>query len=197
MSFVSVVATKDYINVVGDGLVMHTTETGEMIRQQEDYEKFFKIAENQFIAFTGDKGILDFIKSTIPFNPNNYDLEEMANMLRTKSREVSFEEAAIMIAVGGLSKDNKKVEFYTISNRGDQFQYYCPKNDEIAYAFLVSSYIDDEKYKEIDRVFIKYLRLYGYNKSNKVLKSQKDINLIVTKIDPTVNNKTSSLAIRK
>lgn len=197
MSFISIVATKNYVNVVSDGLVLRKSENGELIRIQEDFQKFMKISENQFVAFGGNHGIFEKVKETIPYNPNSYDLNELSEMLFSKSSEVTPEEASIMMAVGGLDKEYKRIEFFTFSNKGNHIQHYRPNNEEVAYSFIISNYIDDEKLGEIDRMFMKLVRLHGYKKISKINKVQKDLSLIVSNMDPSVNKVTFNLSITK
>jgi hypothetical protein len=195
MSFVSIVATKDFVTVVSDGLAINL-ETGEVIENR--YKKFFKISEKQFIAFAGNKGIADHIKEIINYKKEGYNLFQLISALYWQiTREIPFERARVLVAVGGVN-ENGEIEFHTFINKpGETINSYRPKNDEITYSFLESKFIDEGKHQIIENKFIEYLSVNGYNTPYKVLRSQVQLNKLVCGMDPSVNNITFELYIRK
>jgi hypothetical protein len=197
LSFVSIVSTEKFISVMSDGLVTNISPNKDVIRLEEDYQKFIRISPKQFIAFTGSKDIFEQIKNETPYKTERYDLKELANIFYKKSRAVPENEGRVMIGVGGIGQDDC-IEFYTLTNsQEDLLKSFKPINDEISYAFLESSYIDEKKHSEINIEFIKLLKKNGVNTVNKILRTQKELNMFVEAFDPSVNKRTFELYIKK
>lgn len=190
MSFISIIATENFITVVTDGQV---TKDGKAV--ENNYKKYKKISNNQFIAFGGAKEICEtFIKNLDFLGNEQYDLQTLATNLSNAIKQIPYETYRILFVIGGLNARNQ-IEFYSFSNIPEsQDQYSNPKGDEISYAFLSSPDIDDSHF---EKHLIEYLSITGFNTPNKCIKAQKMLNSYVETIDNTVNKTTFELVIRK
>ncbi|WNF35251.1 hypothetical protein RJD24_12325 [Bacillaceae bacterium IKA-2] len=193
MSFISIVARDKFITVVSDGLVVDLN-TG--IEKEQDFKKFSKIAQNQFVAYAGNKGVGEAIAETLPYTTKLYRLDEVSAMIhRRVLREIPVDQASILVAIGGVS-DLGFIEFHTFSNNPEiQLTTYQPKGDDIMYCYLFGRNVvyDD---KQLDAVFHNSLRKIGINTPNKIIKAQKELNHYVSDRDKTVNNRTFDLDIK-
>ena len=191
MSFVSVYAMENFVNVVSDGQV--TDPTGKITNK--NYKKFVKIGQQQFLAFAGNQGLAEQAVKIVPFKNEGYPLSVLAQDLHKQVLTIPVDDASILLAVGGLNVKNE-IEVISFSNRSDQKNYFNPKGDEIAYTFLtntknnISDEISETKLKQ-------FLSETGYNTSSKAFRAQKKLNDFISDNDSTVNKVTFELNIKK
>jgi hypothetical protein len=198
LSFVSIVARNNFIIVMSDGLESCEAPDGTMIRKREDIKKYIKIGSKQFLAFTGVKNIFDLISSEIVYKENGYHLLELAESYQEKINSIPSSTAKIMISIGGVN-ENQEIQLITLSNRPNKIDWSnkIPASEEISSSLMESSYINKENHEKIQSKLYELLKKYGYNTPNKVEKAQRDLNMFVERIDPSVNRKISSWSIKQ
>lgn len=191
MSFVSVIAKEDFITVVSDGQV---TRNSEAI--QNNYKKFTKISNKQFIAYTGIKEFCEGLVSEIKYKGNEiHNLNKIALDLDKKIKVIPYETYTVMFIVGGIGKSGN-IEFYTLNNNySENLRYFNPKNDSLNYGFLHNGSLSSKI--NLENKLVEHLRITGFNTPNKCIKAQKLLNKDIAQIDPTVNNVTFDLTIKK
>jgi len=189
MSFVSVIATEKFITVMSDGLVYNMI-TDEEIEQR--YQKFRKISENQFIAFGGDRGLAEKVVEDIGYQNEERELLPIAASIReTLIKEVSPQVASCQVILGGIEKN--EIVFYSFNNDEKQeLLMKKPKGIDGEYSFLGSRENGLDLDKEMGKIYSKY----GFKTPTKALKVQKELNDVVSKVDPSVNRITFNLTIR-
>ncbi|WP_144461755.1 hypothetical protein [Siminovitchia fortis] len=189
MSFVSIMASSNFVNVVSDGRVSYGGAS-----LQENYKKFKKISEKQFIAFAGAKELCENVINQVDYlEKTHYDLHQVAREIHSVIyNNISLYSYKMMFCVGGINF-NGKIEFYTVNKNSSKIGIFKPSSStDINYAFLspdVSDQILDEKLNEFASIF-------GADSSSKCLKIQKALNDFVASIDNTVNTNTSTLTIK-
>ncbi|MTT33294.1 hypothetical protein GMB86_14940 [Terrilactibacillus sp. BCM23-1] len=200
MGFVSVVATKDYLNVLSDGLHTQDQKDGEITILSEDTPHFIKISQSQFFAFTGDKGFFDQIKKELVYQDHGYDLIDLVHTYHARISKIPYEKAPIFITIGGLD-DKRDMQVFAFSNENHadkSWLHYTPKENDLCCTFMESSQnIDQKSHQKITEKFKSYLGKYGTNTANKASRAQHDLNAYVASIDSTVNKKTFQFTIKK
>lgn len=191
MSFVSIIASPNFITVMSDGQV---TRDGVVIK--DDYPKFKKISPKQFIAYTGVKEYCEEIVNQVPYTPKMYNLADITNQIERVVIDPNLVKHKLHFGIGGVDV-NEDVVFYTVENQKERIvNYFKPKNiDDINYAFFESGHANIQINLSIK--LIEYLRTTGFNTPSKCLKAQKLLNDFVASKDETVNNKTFYLSIKK
>ena len=192
MSFVSICAKESFISVVSDGLIKNM-ETGEEVGQR--YQKFAKISDNQFVAFTGNHGLAEAIKVTLPFDTRGYDLEGVSKLIHKRLLDdIPIEKAKMAVAIGGVNQDNN-IEFHSfINDPTKKFNSFQPKDDKLSYSFLESPEMEGF---DLEILFKEYISTIGHNTPSKILRVQKRLNDFVAANDSSVNRITFNLMIRK
>ncbi|OMC83350.1 hypothetical protein [Viridibacillus sp. FSL H8-0123] len=195
MSFVSIIGTKDFITVMSDGLVVDRKDDSKILDTR--YKKFHLIAPKQFIAFTGNQGIAEKVKGILKYNPNGYNMYstivELGNQIL---KEVPLE-IIINLTIGGINEKGE-VEFHKfVKKQGSNIQSFKPINDAICYDFMGSPYITPKIQDNLKVQFQKLIKINGFNTPNKVLKTQKKMNDLVSEIDPTVNKAIFEQSFKK
>lgn len=188
MSFISVVAMETFITVVTDGQV---TRGYEII--DNNFKKYRKISNKQFIAFGGAKEVCESLVNHLEFiGDNNYDLHVLANDLYETVKNIPFGPIKTMFAIGGVN-NNGEIEMFTLNNDPkDTLRIFSPKGTDLSYAFLSSNVDDNVIYEK----FVQLLSITGFNTPNKCIKAQKMLNQFVSSIDHTVNRITFELRIK-
>lgn len=193
MSFISAIASQDFITVVSDGQV---TYEGKVIK--EDYKKFRKINNDQFIAYAGAKEICEKFAEHLKFSASQrYDLKLVAEDLFSTIKSITpYERFKTSFIIGGISENNE-IEFYTLSNNPleEKVKSYLSHGDGVSYGFLSNE--ENEDKINLENTLISHLSKTGFNTPNKCIRAQKMLNADVEKIDPTVNRRTFELIIRK
>lgn len=191
LSFVSIVARHDFITVMSDGRVTDS----ENVSTEEDYQKFMRTSKNSFLAYAGTKeacemaatNILPLLEHEIPLHMIIESLPTVFSQLQSNGK------IKILLAMGGVSKENK-IELHTISSIDNRVQSYYPtqKNDIIS-VFLNNTEIGDQKYN------IKFKELLGetgFDSPSEVIQAQKLLNNYAADNDISVNKRTFRLSIR-
>jgi len=192
MSFVSVLANTEVITLVSDGRV--SDQLGNST--QENYKKFKKISDKQFIAFAGSKQPCEAIIEQIDFSDNMYDLSQVSKEIyRAIKENEELKKFNLLFIVGGINQYNE-IEFYGINANDHQLEQYKPSYEtEFKYAFLHNG--DDNVDLDIESKIVELKQRHGTSSINKLLRIQKDLNNYVAEHDPSVNKITHELKLRK
>lgn len=193
MSFVSVLANTELLTLVTDGRV--SDQSGNSI--QENYKKFKKISDKQFIAYAGSKQPCEAIVEQISFTDNIYDLSQVSNEIyKAITENEELKKFNLLFIVGGINQYNQ-IEFYCINANEDQLEHYKPSSEtEFKYAFLYNNN-DDNVELDIENKIVELKQRHGTSSINKLLRIQKDLNNYVAEHDPSVNKITHELKLRK
>lgn len=191
MSFVSVMASSNFINVVSDGRVSLNG-----VPLQENYKKFKKISEKQFIAYAGSKEVCENVVNQVDYQESKvYDLRQVAQEIQAAtsgSGNLSLYGHKMLFCVGGVNA-NRRIEFYTVENGSSNIGEYKPSSStDINYAFMSTNTSDqliNEKLHEI-------ASFMGTESASRCLQVQKELNNFVAGIDFTVNTNVSTLTIK-
>ena len=191
MSFVSVVAREKFISVMSDGRVV---DLNTQKVKQEDYKKFISIDNNAFVAYTGIKELCEMVATNIEKSiRKGLEFSEILVVIRIAVAQFIQKQHTVMFAFGGINKNNQ-VEVFSYNSRDESTNHFLPKGDEIAYVFLsngsTAESMLEEKFKSI-------LRETGIDSPSSFVQAQKLLNRYVASIDPTVNNNTFRLIIKK
>lgn len=192
MSFVSIVVTRNLINVMSDGKV--TGINGES--SMNEYKKFKQISQKQFIAFAGDKESSELIVDQVEYTKKNiYNLNDIASQI---SNVIITSKVSVPMAIGGLDIDGL-LRVYIVSSPSGKIQKLENNSlDGLSYKFLTSPYIVNTiKQNEMENTFVNFLKNTGYNTANECQNAQKRINDFIADLDNSVNKKTFDLTIRK
>lgn len=196
MSFVSVVARKDFITIVSDGQV--TGSDGTAIK--DDYQKFIQIGNNAFLAFAGTQQIFEMLtkdcKSIFDLYIN--DFSKLVGFYTTIFNQSGLKELyetrgfKAILAFGGKNNSGE-IEFYTVHSKDSVFRNYKPVlMSDIKYAFLHNGKSEVNP----NDIFTQSLSLSGVNTAEQILTAQKILNYKISLADSDVNNKTFELVIR-
>ena len=190
MSFVSIIARKNFVTVVSDGLVVDLI-TGE--EKEQEFKKFEKISRKQFVAFSGNKGLGEKVVDFLGFESEERDIFLLAKVIREKLiKDIDPKDAFCQVVLGGIEKNS--VVLYAFNNHENQkMQPQKPTGDQIGYFFLTSS----NHKLNLDDEISKILETNDLKTPAKSLKCQKELNNIVAKVDSSVNTMTFNLIIKK
>lgn len=188
MSFVSVAGNKNYINVVCDGRALLNDGSIE-----DDWVKYKIINEDKFIAFAGTVHtcfeVIDYA-----FEISELTYSEWEEKVREKTINMPYnnDTSKAMICVGGRENGLKISSF---SNKPlQEVQKFDLTTTDILYVFLHN--IDKEL--DLDMEFAKCVGRYKSFKSRDILQAQKDLNSIVSDVNPLqVNKKVSHFTMKK
>ncbi|MED2737172.1 hypothetical protein [Bacillus toyonensis] len=208
MSFVSVIATKEYISVMTDGLAQDYD--GKTV--EENYVKYRMINDNKIVAATGDSEVIeDFYKESLVMHNCGFTLKQMAIKLQELMIEyIKYNEDDpisgwnIHMVVGGIAEDGE-LEFYGLSNsykKLEELQMYefRDENDgDYALFYLVSPYAPngDELTEALHSIIKKNTNTFLVSSGEQIVPSQKELHKYVAGIDRTVNDITFSKVINK
>ncbi|MEK4006480.1 hypothetical protein [Paenibacillus sp. FSL H3-0333] len=191
MSFVSIVARENFINVMSDGRV--TGSNDEVV--DEEYQKYVS-NDKSFIAFAGTLETCEMVVRDIKeIVFDNKDYVGAIYVLLGVFKQIKLEEKGmkVMMALGGVNKIGE-IEFYTVDSIKKEAQTYIPKDDDIAYAFLNNTEHEDVTLKS---EFIGILKETGFDTPSKSIQAQRLMNNNVADRDKSVNKKTFRAVIKK
>jgi len=191
MSFVSVIARKDFITVMTDGRVSFAKQ----LILKEDYKKFKKISKKQFIAFTGNQEYCERIVSLFDYKNAQYNLKEISYQIHEIINQAPYVNFHVNLAIGGLNEDNEFVVYHVQNTLKQSIKELKTKKNKISYGFLNSEYV--EKNINTEQKLVEYLRNTGFNTPNKCLKAQKLLNDYIASKDSSVNRNTFTLKITR
>ncbi|UNP78981.1 hypothetical protein MN033_12970 [Bacillus nitratireducens] len=208
MSFVSVIATKEYISVMTDGQTQ--TYDGEIV--QEDYVKYRMINDKRIVAATGDVEVTEqFFGESLAMHNYGFNLKQMAMKLQELMIEyVEYDEDDPMsgwninMIVGGIAEDGE-LELYVLSNayksveemQMREFRNF--RDDDYVEAYLLSPYAPslDKLTKTLFSAVQKNGATLFVNNGEKIVSSQEELHNYVASIDRSVNDNTFSKVINK
>lgn len=192
MSFVSVIARENFINVMSDGRVMNS----EGAAIQEDYQKFNKVNDNTFIAYAGVKEPTElFIESFNRFDLfeklKEYPIEMVAELIKTAIESSDLKNFNVLLAMGGITSTGE-VGFFYYNSINSELLIKKPKGQDIEFCFLHNGLVDAINTND---VLVNALRRNGLDRSDQVMMAQKELNDCVAAIDVSVNTNTFELSI--
>lgn len=189
MSFVSIIATENFLNIVSDGRV-----TGEnKVVLQEDYRKFISPTRDFFVAYAGNKEPCEaFVYESGLLSPNLTDMNTFTSTIAEKLQSEKYRGFKILLAFGGKVGDC--ISFATFSTLEPKIQFFTPKNDDICYTFLNNS---SAVTVELETKLIEALRCTGYDTPEKTIEAQTILNNFVAGMDDSVNCNTFPLTISR
>lgn len=208
MSFVSVIATKEYISVMTDGLAQDYD--GKTV--DENYVKYRMINDNKIVAATGDVEVIEeFYEESLVMHNCGFTLKQMAIKLQELMiKYVEYNEENpisgwnIHMVVGGIAEDGE-LEFYGLSNSNkkvEELQMYEFRDDndgDYAVFYLVSPYAPswNELTEKLHSIIKKDTNTFLVSSGEEIVPSQIQLHKYVADVDRTVNDITFSKVINK
>jgi len=187
VSFVSIVCRSGFLSIMSDGRV---SNNGVSIR--EDYQKFLLPRPDFFIAFAGQQQPCEaFINDSGLSSSNTFDYHTLAADIHRKLLTPPYCNYKILLAFGGRTAKGS-LEFCTFSTLEPEIQVFSPSSNQISYAFLNNSEIDDTI---LQPELVKYLTEIGCDAAEKVKTAQETLNNYVAEIDTSVNTTVFSAII--
>lgn len=189
MSFVSVVANKEFISVMSDGRAYQYGSNGKMNIIQEDASKIMRIAPNQFIAHTGV--VQDALRVTegYVFREEGWELNKIStgisHMLIGCPRKNS-------LVIGG--RDKGKLVLYYVSTDEHEAKQLISEDDPVEFIirlYLTSAYIKAST-QDVRNKFEEFVQQTRGN----ILDAQVLLHHYVAENDPTVNTNISKLLVQ-
>ena len=180
MSFVSIIAKKNFLCIASDG---RASRRGEEIID-EQYKKFRLPNPNCFVAYTGNKEASElFLKVSTLYDLYVRNYSELVERVQSLLINHPFSRFKILLAFGGVTPDNI-IEFYSMSTLQPNILHFKPRGSDISYAFLNNSSITEP---ELKTIFLKHLQINGVNSPDQIRKTQIEINNIIADRDFSVN----------
>ncbi|WP_337034833.1 hypothetical protein [Paenibacillus illinoisensis] len=190
MSFVSIIATKDFLTIMSDGRVMGINGTPI----EENYQKFLKVGDSSFIAYAGDRAFCEMLSRDIQGMVESKSYDTAIQVLEQIFKKADFGERSVLMGIGGLNSSGN-IEFFTISSKNYviQKQKYYPENDTVSYAFLNNTKMGHEEFQE---KLIELLRETGYGAPSQTIQAQRLLNNFIAELDNSVNKSTFRFVIK-
>lgn len=191
MSFVSIVARENYVNIVCDGRV----SSGESVIQ-ENYKKFKIIDDRMFIAFGGNLQPCELLLKWISLqNLSNQSLEEIARNIWAVGYSITQKGYKFMVSFGGVEKNTSaRIEVYSMDFQSKKPLIFKPRGNDICYSFLNNSELSD---KDIEKNFIELMNNTGHDSFEKIKSAQIMLSKKIAETDLSVNTKTFETTIFK
>lgn len=183
MSFVSIVGNKNFLNIMSDGRAVF--DNGEV---EDNWKKFKIIGKDRFIAFAGTAHtclkVVSFAsdKQSMPFSSWKKEIEKYVKII-----PYSNINSKAMICIGG--KDSQVFKISTFSN--DPMLVvtdFILDSTDVKYVFLNN--IENEVNLDIE--FMRIMQKQGSLDYQNVLSGQKELNNLVSNINPLYVNKNIS-----
>lgn len=196
MSFVSIIATEQWISAVSDGNLVEFDKEGNWQIKPGKKPSFFRISERQFIACTGSSEAWSRIKKEFPFKKEPYPLDkDMLNHLEDVVRGVPQNQQDVLLVVADATN---RVTCRMISNQPDtKWTVIEPESGRTGTLFLAGKLIDEKKIRLISEEFNRLLQVHGKDESKQVVLAQRELNKIAATLDPTIGTRIYQLLINK
>lgn len=190
MSFVSIVARENLVSIASDGRVCRN----DGLPIQEDYKKFIEINEKSFIAFAGNKEPCElFIRNSGLLSQHARDFKALAVQIQNQLMVSPLSKFKILLSCGGLDCCGEIV-FFTFSTLQTKIQFFRPKGDEICYAFLNNSSLNDAQV--VERL-VECFRISGIETADQIKQAQVKLNNIIATMDQSVNTTVFTFVINR
>ncbi|MFT8311064.1 MAG: hypothetical protein ABF629_07860 [Sporolactobacillus sp.] len=194
MSFVSIIATDQWISAVSDGTLVEVIEKGKIKRCLGNKPSFLRISKRQFIACTGSAALLNRVKNDMPFNSQPYVINQaMLSRLEHGVKSISAEWQDVLLVVADLTE---KSVCRMISNQKDaDWVNVVPQYGRAGTLFLAGKGIDNQKIKLI---YEECSRMLGdkQNDLKSVIIAQNKLNRLAAKFDPSIGSRLFHLSIK-
>lgn len=200
MSFVSVVATEKFVTIMSDGRVVNM-DTGDLV--EENFQKYVKVNEKAFVAFSGTKDTGEIIARKIAESIHEGEefvkIHQILVMTIEGMRELITDDRPVSIVFGGFNSKGE-AEVLSYASKSKQSLHYKPKGDEFATIFLTGARSSLTQ-EEIYNVFEGFMKDTIQGDSNPsptlIIQSQKLMNNYIADRDDTVNKTTFRLVLKK
>jgi hypothetical protein len=195
MSFVSIIATKQWISAVSDGNLVEITSEGTCRVCPGQKASFIQISEQQFIACTGSRSIRNKIKGDFPFSETPYVFDDdILGQLKQEVQTIPNQWQDVLLVVGGAVQ---QIECRMISNQANSdWATIHPQLGKAGTLFLAGKGIDERKIKLIAEEFNRLIRTHGQDDLKNVIRAQNKLNRLATTLDPTIGSRVFHLLIK-
>lgn len=188
MTFVSIIARENFLNVASDGRVLDKNRN----IVDERYKKFLLPTPQCFVAYAGQKEPCElFLQASVLRYLDITDYKVLSAKIQSILLNPPFSSFKILIAFGGLNLKSE-IEFCTFSTLEPNIQHFKPMGLDISYAFLNNSSLTDN---QAEGILIDLLKKTGFETSNQIRKAQIALNDIVADRDFGVNKDVFCSAI--
>jgi hypothetical protein len=185
VTFISVVARKSFITLMTDGRVSWSSAEVD----QENFKKFKKVSNDQFIAFSGHKELCENVVNQIEYTHLCYNLYDLSTLIYDAINGDGYhKQFHLFFVIGGIDVNNE-ISLYVIDNHKNFLLFKPTDENDLKYTFT--------NHPQLDQKFNELLDETGSDTAMDCIKAQKLLNDIVANIDDTVNTNTFELSIEK
>ncbi|RYL90315.1 hypothetical protein EWI07_11735 [Sporolactobacillus sp. THM7-4] len=196
MSFVSIIASSEFASVVSDGCLSDLDETGRRVIVPGSRPSFVRVSECQLIACTGSARSLKQVKAAFPFRKEGYAFG--ADNLATLEKIIRCVPYHAQDALIAIVNAEPTMSCRMISNEdGQGWQTLRPESDRFAVLFLGGRELNEDKMKQIYRVFNQQIKNDGQKNPQSIFSAQKDVSRLAAELDSSVNKRIFHQLIRK
>lgn len=159
----------------------------------EGYQKFILPTPTTFFAYAGQKEPCEAALSQL--QADGYLNEDFAKALDPTVKLLKARGTAgyrVLLAFGGVQPPGR-IQFYTASTSEPEPKLFAPKDNDISYAFLNNSDVDDARSA---KMLVQYLERHGVETPEQIQAAQKELNDWVSSIDKSVNTNVFKAIIR-
>ncbi|MCX7710219.1 MAG: hypothetical protein N2484_10265 [Clostridia bacterium] len=193
MSLVTILATESFLSVMSDGRITYSDEKVSRI-VYEDYFKIIHPSPNYFVAFTGDLTAIETFNKTSGILSPDEDQKSFASKIHKRLLDYTQGEVYVNYAIGGKNCNNE-IEFFIFSSYSDAVEHSKPNNkNNMKFKALVSENIEIEDFAQEVSDLLNEIDEYTPQNAVQV---QETITRLVSSIDPTVNDNTHYIIIKK
>ncbi|SFF99187.1 hypothetical protein [Sporolactobacillus nakayamae] len=196
MSFVSIIATNQWISAVSDGNLVEISTEGECHVCPGQKASFIQISKQQFIACTGSRSIRNKIKRNFPFSENPYVFDDdILAQLKQDVQTVPNQWQDVLLVIGEAVQ---QIECRMISNQANSdWVAIHPQSGKAGTLFMAGKGIDERKIKRIAEEFNRLIQTHGQDDWRNVIRAQNRLNQFVSTFDPTTGSRVFHLLIKK
>lgn len=182
MSFVSVIATPNFVSAMGDGRAIDVDQK----ITNEQFEKVWYLNPKTILAFTGSTTSIQIFFNNFLNNNLNYPCDTLAEKANEYLHENCWEEQATFIIAGESS--NGDLEFSCVSTHEEGILH------NKSYIFLAPANVNSD---DVNKRFIEIIKSTGCDSLEQVIHAQELINDYVASIDTTVNREHTSAYVKR
>ncbi|QAA22455.1 hypothetical protein [Sporolactobacillus terrae] len=194
MSFVSIIASNQWISVVSDGNQVEANDEGEIQISLSKKPNFVRISDYQFIACTGSEKRLKRIKRMFTFQDHPYAIDSaMLAQLKEEVTAVSSDRQDVLLAIADAAEG---CVCRMISNKpGARWITIRPEHGRAATLFLAGKGIDEQKIRFLSDECNRLLR-HKEEKLDNAIIVQVQLNRIAATLDSTIGSRIFRLTIK-
>lgn len=194
LSFVSIIASNQWVSVVSDGNQVEASNAGEVQISLSKKPSFVRISEYQFIACTGSEKRLKRIKRLFTFQDHPYKIDSaMLAQLKEEVTSVPSDRQDVLLAIADAAEG---CVCRMISNKpGARWITLRPEYDRAATLFLAGKGIDEQKISFLSDECNRLLR-HKEGKLDNAIIVQTQLNRIAATLDATIGSRVFHLSIK-